>query len=186
MPPGFKAYPQDYYQSQQFPADVFDLLPEDHKCFLYRDLFRQLDTTEVDAQYSSQGQRAYAPRQIVSILIYAYSHGVFSSRQIERRCPEDLRFPYIAGKNGRGDSYLLYAVPTCSIADPGDSAAGLHRDHPRHRSSRPGRPGDPDLHGRPRRSHHPAADPGSARPGQPALASVCREERQSPGDPRAP
>ena len=102
MPPGFKAYPQDYYQSQQFPADVFDLLPEDHKCFLYRDLFRQLDTTEVDAQYSSQGQRAYAPRQIVSILIYAYSHGVFSSRQIERRFREDLGFPYIAGKNGRG------------------------------------------------------------------------------------
>ena len=45
------------------------------------------------------GQRAYAPRQIVSILIYAYSHGVFSSRQIEKRCREDLGFMYLAGRN---------------------------------------------------------------------------------------
>ena len=99
MPPRFKADLKDYYQSQLFPANVFDLLPEDHECFLYRDLFRQLDTTEGDAQYSSRGQRAYPPGQIVSILIYAYSHGVFSSRQIEQRCREDLGLLYIAGKN---------------------------------------------------------------------------------------
>ena len=99
MPPRFKAYPKDYYQSQLFPANVFDLLPEDHECFLYQELFEQLDTSEVEAQYSDRGQRAYAPRQIVSILIYAYSRGVFSSRQIEQRCREDLGFMYIAGRN---------------------------------------------------------------------------------------
>ena len=96
--PRFKDYPADYSQSQLFPGNVFDLLPDDHDCFVYRDLFEQLDTSEVDALYSSRGQRAYAPRQIVSILIYAYSRGVFSSRQIERRCNEDLGFMYIAGK----------------------------------------------------------------------------------------
>ena len=99
MAPRFKAYPKDYYQSQLFPANVFDLLPEDHECFLYQELFEQLDTSEVEAQYSDRGQRAYAPRQIVSILIYAYSRGVFSSRQIEQRCREDLGFMYIAGRN---------------------------------------------------------------------------------------
>ena len=98
-PARFKAYPKDYYQSQLFPANVFDLLPKDHECFLYRELFEQLDTSEVEARYSHRGQRAYAPRQIVSILIYAYSRGVFSSRQIEQRCREDLGFMYIAGTN---------------------------------------------------------------------------------------
>ncbi|MCY3775370.1 MAG: hypothetical protein OXH11_05270, partial [Candidatus Aminicenantes bacterium] len=68
-----------------FRANVFDLLPEDHDCFLYRELFAQLDTSEVEAQYRPQGQRAYPPRQIVTILIHAYSHGVFSSREIEKR-----------------------------------------------------------------------------------------------------
>ena len=90
MAPRFKAYPQDYYQSQLFPANVFDLLPEDHECFLYRQLFGQLYTWEVEAQYSRRGQRAYPPRQVVSILIYAYGHGVFRLREIEKRCREEL------------------------------------------------------------------------------------------------
>ena len=98
MPPTFKDYPTDYFQSQLFPSNVFDLLPDDHDCFVYRDLFEQLDTSEVDAHFSHRGQHAYAPQQIVSILIYAYSHGVFSSRQIEKRCNEDLGFMYVAGK----------------------------------------------------------------------------------------
>ena len=95
----FKPYRKDYCQSRFFATNVFDLLPEDHECFLYQELFEQLDTSEVEAQYSYRGQRAYAPRQIVSILIYAYSRGVFSSRQIEQRCREDLGFMYIAGRN---------------------------------------------------------------------------------------
>jgi transposase len=36
---------------------------------------------------------------IVGILLYAYSRGVFSSRQIERRCREDLSFMYISHMN---------------------------------------------------------------------------------------
>lgn len=36
---------------------------------------------------------------MVSILIYANSHGVFSSRQIERRCRQDLAFMYISQMN---------------------------------------------------------------------------------------
>ena len=95
----FKPYRKDYNQSQLFATNVFDLLPEDHDCFLYQDLFEQLDASEVEAHYSHRGQRAYAPRQIISILIYAYSHGVFSSRQIEKRCRQDLAFLYIAGRN---------------------------------------------------------------------------------------
>ena len=99
MAPRFKPYRKDCSQSQLFATNVFNLLPEDHECFLYQELFEQLDTPEVDARYSHRGQRAYAPRQIVSILIYAYSRGVFSSRQIEQRCREDLGFMYIAGRN---------------------------------------------------------------------------------------
>ena len=44
----------------------------------------------------SIGQHAYHPKLIVSILIYSYSRGVFSSRQIEQRCNEDLSFMFIA------------------------------------------------------------------------------------------
>ena len=35
----------------------------------------------------------------MAILIYAYSHGVFSSREIEKRCQQDLAFMYISQMN---------------------------------------------------------------------------------------
>ena len=82
-----------------FPSNVFDLLSDDHECYLYQDIFKQLDTSELESLYHERGQRAYHPKLIVSILIYAYSRGVFSSREIERRCNEDLSFMYIANMN---------------------------------------------------------------------------------------
>lgn len=96
----FKSRPVEFHQHQLFPSNIFDLLPQDHECYLYAELFEQLDTRSVESLYSVKGQHAYHPRQIVSILIYAYSRGVFSSRQIERRCREDLSFMFIAQMNG--------------------------------------------------------------------------------------
>jgi len=78
------------------PSNIFDLLPDDHECFVYRELFEQLDTAAIEKLYSDKGQHAYHPKLIVSILIYAYSRGTFSSREIERRCKEDLSFMFIA------------------------------------------------------------------------------------------
>lgn len=95
----FKSCPVEFHQHQLFPGNIFDLLPQDHECYLYAELFEQLDTARVESLYSAKGQHAYHPRQLVSILIYAYSRGVFSSRQIERRCREDLSFMFIAQMN---------------------------------------------------------------------------------------
>lgn len=95
----FKSSPVEFNQHLLFPSNIFDLLPKDHECYLYADLFGQLDTTALESQYKVKGQNAYHPKSIVSILIYAYSRGVFSSRQIERRCNEDLSFMFIAQMN---------------------------------------------------------------------------------------
>ncbi len=77
------------------PSNIFDLLPDDHECFIYSRLFDQLDTTSIEKIYRDKGQHAYHPRLIVSILIYAYSRGTFSSREIELRCKEDISFMFI-------------------------------------------------------------------------------------------
>ena len=95
----FKDNPADFNQRMMFPTNIFDLLPGDHDCFVFEDIFRHIDTSEVEKQYHHLGQNAYHPRLITSILIYAYSHGVFSSREIERRCNQDLAFMYIAKQN---------------------------------------------------------------------------------------
>jgi transposase len=95
----FKKNPIEFDQRLLFPSNIFDLLPDDHECYLYNDIFQQLDTSSLENKYSRKGQHAYHPRSILSILIYSYTQGVFSSRQIEKRCNEDLSFMYIAGMN---------------------------------------------------------------------------------------
>lgn len=95
----FKDFEKTRHERELFAHNVFELLPQEHDCFLFVDLFEQLDTRGAHKKYSSLGQRAYDPKQLLSILVYAYSQGVFSSRQIERRCNEDLSFMYVSGKN---------------------------------------------------------------------------------------
>jgi len=95
----FKKSPIEFNQRLLFPTNIFDLLPSEHECYLYSDIFQQLDTSSLESKFSRNGQNAYHPKSIVSILIYSYSQGVFSSRQIERRCREDLSFMFIARMN---------------------------------------------------------------------------------------
>jgi transposase len=95
----FKKDPFEFNQKALFPTNIFDLLPEDHECYVYDDIFQQLDTSEVEENYSVLGQNAFHPRLIAGILIYAYSQGVFSSRQIGKKSHEDLGFMYISHLN---------------------------------------------------------------------------------------
>ena len=48
----------------------------------------------------------YEPRMLLAVLLYAYSTGVRSSRQIERRCQEDIAFRVLAG-NGTPDHVTI-------------------------------------------------------------------------------
>jgi len=49
----FKKDPIEYNQRQVLATNVFDLLPEDHDCFVYEDIFSQINTKEIEEKYSS-------------------------------------------------------------------------------------------------------------------------------------
>lgn len=99
MPVPFKKDPVEFNQRKLLAENVFDLLEEDDDCFVYEDIFSQIDTKKIEEKYSMRGQHAYHPKRIVAILIYAYSQGIFSSRQIEKKCSRDLSFMYISHRN---------------------------------------------------------------------------------------
>ncbi|MGQ9750538.1 hypothetical protein [Desulfosoma sp.] len=44
----FKTDPASFRQRQLFPTYLFDLLPKDHVCFVFDDIFAQLDTFSVE------------------------------------------------------------------------------------------------------------------------------------------
>ena len=99
MAPSFKKDPEGFKGRKLMAQNVFDLLPNDHDCFIYEDILSQIDTKALEEKYSMVGQNAYHPKLNVAILIYAYSQGIYSSRKIEKKCREDLPFMYISHMN---------------------------------------------------------------------------------------
>jgi len=73
------------------PADMMDWLPEGDIVHLIVDAVAMMPLGEFEADYKlgRAGQAPFAPQGLLALLIYAYSHGVRSSRVIERLCGRD-------------------------------------------------------------------------------------------------
>jgi transposase len=81
------------------PPDLRHWLPADHLAWFVRDVTDQLDLGPFLRCYRADGHGhpAYDPKMRLGVLLYAYAVGVRSSRQIQRRCIEDLAFRVLAG-----------------------------------------------------------------------------------------
>ena len=86
-------------QAFLLPADMMDWLPEGDIVHLVVDAVAMLDLSEFEAGYKlgRAGQAPFAPQVLLALLIYAYSHGVRSSRVIERLCGRDAGYRFIVG-----------------------------------------------------------------------------------------
>ena len=79
-----------------FPPYVSDWLPEDHLARFVAEVVDQLDLSELTLQYAGRGSKAHHPAVLLSLLIYGYATGVFSSRKIERATHDSIAFRYVA------------------------------------------------------------------------------------------
>jgi transposase len=80
------------------PPDLRDWLPDGHLAWFILDVVDQLDLQPFYRAHrpDGHGHPAYDPKTLLGVLLYAYCIGVRSSRQIERRCHEDLAFRILA------------------------------------------------------------------------------------------
>jgi transposase len=78
------------------PPSVQDWLPESHLARYVVDVVEGLDLSELERAYAGRGSDAYHPATLLSLLIYGYATGTFSSRKIERATYDSLAFRYIA------------------------------------------------------------------------------------------
>jgi transposase len=83
------------------PPDVRDWLPADHIAWFVLDVVDQLDLGPFLAAYRADGhgRAAYDPRVLLAVLLYGYCTGIRSSRQIERRCREDIAFRVLSANS---------------------------------------------------------------------------------------
>jgi len=81
--------------------DVERLVDEEHPVRAIWELVGRLDlsgfSTAINSLDGTAGRPAYDPRMLISLWIYAYSRGVGSAREVERRCEHDPAFRWLTG-----------------------------------------------------------------------------------------
>lgn len=91
-------------RDQQFllPPDMREWLPDTHAVWTLIEIVdTHLDTSAFHAsrRTGGAGRAGYDPDMLVTLLIWAWSRGMRSSRQIERACTEDVAFRVICAGN---------------------------------------------------------------------------------------
>ena len=94
--------PVDRDQPFLFPPEMREWLPAGHPVWLViRAVGGHMDTSAFHAGRKTGGAGAagYDPDMLVTVLVWAYAHGVRSSREIERLCGTDVAFRVICAGN---------------------------------------------------------------------------------------
>ena len=79
------------------PVDLRDWVARDDLARLIVDVVEQCDLRRAVTNDRGSGSLQYPPGMMVSLLIYAYAQGVFSSRRIEQLTYENLSVRYVCG-----------------------------------------------------------------------------------------
>ena len=102
-------HPVDRQTSYLLPPSVDDWLPEGHLARFIVESVDGLDISSLEKAYSGRGSLAYHPSGMLSLLVYGYANGVFSSRKIERATYDSVAFRFIAaGSHPDHDSLATF------------------------------------------------------------------------------
>ncbi len=85
----------DGLRPMYLPADMREWVAHDPLAQLIVDAIEQFDLRRAVTIDRGTGIPRYPPGMMMSLLVYAYAHGVFSSRHIEKLTYENLSFRYV-------------------------------------------------------------------------------------------
>jgi transposase len=91
----------DPAQSFLLPPCLDDWLPDDHTArFVAEAVDELLDLSPIYASYvEASGAPPFDPKMMLKLLLYGYSIGVTSSREMERRCHTDVAFRWLSANS---------------------------------------------------------------------------------------
>ena len=91
------------YQPEQtllLPPSIEEWLPEGHLARFVREVVAMLDLSAIEGTYTEErGYPPYHPRMMVTLLLYAYSTGTYSSRRMAAKLIDDVAFRFLAAGN---------------------------------------------------------------------------------------
>ena len=91
--------PTDRLTGFLMPPSVDEWLPQKHLARFVVEVVDGLDLSAMSNRYRGSGSASYHPKVLLSLLIYGYATGVFSSRQLERATYDSVAFRFIAAND---------------------------------------------------------------------------------------
>ena len=91
----------DVDQGWLLPPSLHEFVPPGHMAHFVRDTVREaLDLSAIlDTYTEERGYPPYHPGMMVALLLYGYSRGLYSSRQLARACEERVDVMAVTGLN---------------------------------------------------------------------------------------
>ena len=120
----YKSY--DLSQSMLIPVFFEEqLMPGTLEFAIHTLVETRMDMSIFDGNYQNDetGRRAYDPKILLKVVLFAYSRGIISSRKIERACRENVTFMALSG-NQRPDHSTIAAF----VSSMKDEILPLFRD----------------------------------------------------------
>lgn len=95
----YRAWDPD--QTYLLPPSPRDWLPDGDLVYFMLDVAHTLDLSAITRKYEKEDRGAppYHPRMMVTLLLYSYCVGVYSSRRIQKRCERDAAYRVIVGEH---------------------------------------------------------------------------------------
>ena len=86
-------------QTYLLPPSPRDWLPDGDLVYFMLDVVQTMDVSLITRKYEKEdrGSPPYHPRMMVTLLLYSYCVGVYSSRRIQKRCERDAAYRVIVG-----------------------------------------------------------------------------------------
>lgn len=87
--------PWSHDEQLLFPPSLKDWVEDDHPVYRVLEVVGELDLSEIEDELQekdARGTRPYDPEMMLSLLIYAYSRGIYSSRRIARAVQDQVPF----------------------------------------------------------------------------------------------
>jgi transposase len=81
------------------PPSVDEWLPQGHLARFVAEVVDSLDLSAMSKSYRGSGSASYHPAVLLSLLLYGYATGVFSSRKLERATYDSMAFRFIAAND---------------------------------------------------------------------------------------
>ena len=81
------------------PPDLRDWIPEDDLAHFVIEAVERVPLRAFKVNHRGTGSAQYHPRMMLSLLIYCYANGIFSSRRIERATHRDIGVRFVAANS---------------------------------------------------------------------------------------